>query len=329
MATLRETRDRIRSVNSTKKITKAQELIATSQITKARQRVEAAQPYATELANVVGRVASATSLEHPLLTEKAEPKVAAIMVLTSDRGQCGGFNSNVLKTAGELEQRLKDEGFEIVRFVTGKKGIDYYNFREIPIAGQWTGFSERPEWEVTHNPRHHLIRGYVAGSEGEAKWRPGLNVPDEQPVRGFDQVHVVYTEFVSMLSQKARAQQLLPVQTVVQEEEFDYYPDEQAAAVAQGVEIEPDLTFEPDAETLLEAIMPQYVARVVYSMMLESAASESAARRTAMKNATDNANEIVKDLTRVANQARQAQITNEITEIIGGADALAESGESD
>lgn len=324
MATLRETRDRIRSVNSTKKITKAQELIATSQITKAQQRVAGAAPYASELTEVVGRVAAATSLDHPLFRERENPKRAAVMVVTSDRGMCGGYNHNVLKKAGEVEELLREQGLEVVRFVTGKKGIEFYSFRDMEIAGQWTGFSEKPEWDVTHDARNHLIRGFVAGSEGQAKWREGINAPEGQSVSGFDQVHVIYTEFVSMLSQRPRVQQLLPVKAVFEDEEYE------VSSVTQSTgDVRPDFDFEPDADTLLEALLPQYVSRVLYSIFLESAASESAARRTAMKAATDNAGEIVKDLTRVANQARQAQITNEITEIIGGADALSDSGESD
>ncbi|AWB82100.1 F0F1 ATP synthase subunit gamma [Corynebacterium yudongzhengii] len=324
MATLRETRDRIRSVNSTKKITKAQELIATSRITKAQNRVQAAQPYAHELTDVVARVAAATSMDHPMLNERENPQVAAIMVVTSDRGQCGGYNNNVLKKAAELEEHLKERGLEVVRYVTGAKGIGYYQFRDIEISGSWTGFSENPEWEKTHDARHHLVRGFEAGSEGEAKWRPGLNVPEGETIRGFDEVHVVYTEFQSMLAQVPRVQRLLPVRTVFEDQEFEVTSATQSAG-----EVTADMDFEPDADTLLKALMPQYVSRVLYSIFLEAAASEYAARRTAMKNATDNANDLVQDLTRVANQARQAQITQEITEIIGGAGALADSGESD
>lgn len=324
MATLRETRDRIRSVNSTKKITKAQELIATSRITKATHRVEAAQPYSHELTDVVARVAAATSLDHPMLNERENPQRAAILVVTSDRGQCGGYNNNVLKKARELEEHLRERGLEIARFVTGKKGIDFYDFRDIPVEGAWTGFSENPEWDITHDARHHLIRGFEAGSEGQAKWRPGLNVAEGETAPGFDEVHIVYTEFESMLTQTPRVQRLLPVHAVIDDDEYEVnsYSDIDGEVTA-------GMDFEPDAESLLQALMPQYVSRVLYSIFLEAAASESASRRTAMKNATDNATELVKDLTRVANQARQAQITQEITEIIGGAGALADSGESD
>lgn len=324
MATLRETRDRIRSVNSTKKITKAQELIATSQITRARQRVEAAQPYAEELNDVMSRLAAAASLDHPMLGSRETERVAAILVVTSDRGQCGGYNHNVLKTADELEVHLREQGLEVVRYVTGKKGVANYDFRELEVEGSWTGFSEKPSWDITHDVRHHVVGGFEASSEGEVKWREGINAPQGQAISGFDQVHVVYTEFVSMLTQTPRVQQLLPIQTVYEDEEFEPQTLTQSSGEQSAA-----MDFEPDADTLLEKLLPQYVSRTLYSIFLEAAASESAARRTAMKAATDNANELVKDLTRVANQARQAQITQEITEIIGGAGALADSGESD
>ncbi len=324
MAQLRELKDRIRSVNSTKKITKAQELIATSRITKAQQRVDAATPYAEELKKVMARLAGATSLNHVMLNMREHAPVAAILVVTSDRGMAGGYNNNVLKAAADLEEKLREEGKDVVRYVTGKKGIGYYQFREMDIAGAWTGFSEHPGWEDTHDVRRQMVTGYDAGSEGTVKWRNGLNAPEGQEVHGFDSVHVVYTTFESMLVQKPTVQQLLPVETVYDDHEYE-------VESLTNVEGEPtaDVDFEPDAETLMEELMPKYVSRTLYSIFLEAAASEHAARRNAMKSATDNATDLVRDLTRVANTARQAQITQEITEIIGGAGALADSGESD
>ncbi|MDO5033172.1 F0F1 ATP synthase subunit gamma [Corynebacterium sp.] len=327
MANLRELRDRIRSVNSTKKITKAQELIATSRITKAQARVEASQPYARELSNVLNKLAAHTSLDHPMLRDREDAKVAAILVVSSDRGMCGGYNNNIFKKAAELEALLKQQGYETVRYVTGNKGVGFYKFREADVAGAWTGFSQDPTWESTHDVRRHMIDGFVAGSKGTAKSRPGLTA-EGQPVRGFDQVHVVYTEFESMLTQTARVQQLLPVVPLVSDEEFNM--GESALSDSEPTDqLTPDYDFEPDADTLMDALLPQYVSRMLFAMFLDASASESAARRTAMKSATDNATELVKDLSRVANQARQAQITQEITEIVGGAGALADSAESD
>lgn len=327
MANLRELRDRIRSVNSTKKITKAQELIATSRITKAQAKVDAAAPYAHEMSNMMDRLASASSLEHPMLRHRENGQVAAVLVVSSDRGMCGGYNNNVFKKAAELEGLLRGQGFDVVRYVTGSKGVGYYNFREKEVVGAWTGFSQDPSWEGTHDVRHHLVDGFIAGSEGTTPARQGVNTED-QTVRGFDQVHVVYTEFESMLVQTPRAHQLLPIEPVIKEEEL-HLGDSALEGNPDAQGLSADYEFEPDADTLLSALLPQYVSRILFSMFLEASASESAARRTAMKAATDNANDLVTDLSRVANQARQAQITQEITEIVGGAGALAESAESD
>ena len=326
MANLRELRDRIRSVNSTKKITKAQELIATSRITKAQGRVAAAAPYAEEIQNVLERLASASSLDHPMLREREGGKRAAVLVVSSDRGMAGGYNHNVFKKAAELEKLLTEQGYEVVRYVTGSKGVGYYKFRDDYVAGAWTGFSQDPDWNATHDVRRHLIDGFTATSDGTAKWRDGLNVAEGQEIQGFDQVHVVYTEFVSMLTQKPVVHQLLPVEPVIEDDMFER--GESALSDSKS-DIEPDYEFEPDADTLLEALLPQYISRRLFSIFLEAAAAESASRRNAMKSATDNATELVKDLSRVANAARQAQITQEITEIVGGAGALSGSGESD
>ena len=329
MATLRELRDRIRSVNSTKKITKAQELIATSRITKAQARVEASQPYAAEMTSMMNKLAAASTLEHDMLREREDGNVAAILVVTSDRGMCGGYNNNVFKKAAQLQTLLESKGYEVVRYVTGNKGIGHYKFREDEVVGSWGGFSQDPTWEATHDVRRHLIDGFIAGSNGTTKGRDGLHAQGEGAgVRGFDQVHVVYTEFESMLTQTARAQQLLPVQPVIQDEE--YHLGESALTDSESADdIAAGFEFEPDADTLMEALLPQYVSRILFAMFLEASASESAARRTAMKSATDNATEMVEDLSRVANQARQAQITQEISEIVGGAGALSDSAESD
>ena len=324
MATLRELRDRIRSVNSTKKITKAQEMIATSRINKALARVEEAQPYADEMQEVMERLASATTLEHPMLQPRENVKTAAVLVITSDRGMCGGYNYNVLKRANELEKLLEEKGYEVKRYVAGGKGVDFYQFRGVDIAGQWTGFSQDPSMEATHDMRQHLIEGFQASSEGTAPHRDGVNVAEDEDLFGFDSVHVVHTEFESMLVQEVNVHQLLPIEPVYQDEEVI---DEDFSTTHGDTEARVEC--EPDPEALLESLLPKYVSRILYAMLLEASAAESAARRTAMKAATDNATDLVNDLSRVANQARQAQITQEINEIVGGAGALAGSGESD
>lgn len=326
MANLRELRDRIKSVNSTKKITKAQEMIATSRITKAQARVEASLPYANEIHDVIEKLASASSLDHPMLHERENGNRAAILVVSSDRGMAGGYNYNVFKKTAELRSMLEAKGYETVLYVAGNKGIGYYKFRGENIAGAWSGFSQDPGYLETHDMRHHLIDAFSAGSMGTAPWRAGVIGEEGVDVQGFDQLHVVYTEFESMLTQTAKAHQLLPIEPVVELDEIE---------VGEGMlgtaENEPtsDYEFEPSVDSLLAALLPKYVSRGLYAKLLEAAASESASRRNAMKSATDNATALVKDLSRVANQARQAQITQEITEIVGGAGALAESGESD
>ncbi|WP_273351786.1 F0F1 ATP synthase subunit gamma [Corynebacterium resistens] len=326
MASLRELRTRIKSVNSTKKITKAQELIATSRITKAQARVDAAQPYADEITRVVQRLASASSLDHKMLQEPQNADRAAILVVSSDRGMCGGYNNNVFKKTAELRKRLENEGKEVVLYVSGNKGISYYNFRGEKVAGTWSGYSQDPEYSAIHDLRHHLIECFLAGSGSTVNAREGVNSDQGDQVQGFDEVHIVYTEFESMLSQTAKAHRLLPIETVIEEEKLELGED-MVSDKADHVSAEVD--FEPDPDTLLAALLPAYVSRGIFAAMLESAASESAARRTAMSAATDNATDLVKQLSRVANQARQAQITQEITEIVGGASALADSGESD
>ena len=305
MASLRELRDRIRSVNSTKKITKAQELIATSRITKAQARVAAAKPYAEEMTTVLSELASnAGTLDNPLLTERENPKRAAILVVTSDRGMCGGYNANVLKATRELISLLREEGKEAVLFVMGRKGVGFFNFRGQEIADSWTGFSEAPKYTDASTATEFLVNLFVAGSGTEVE-RPG----GDGTLEGVDELHLVYTRFQSMLSQVPEVRRVAPL--VVSEDDSE---DEKPSR---------NYTFEPNADTLLDALLPKYVATRVYAALLDSAASESAARRTAMKAATDNAEELAKTLSREANQLRQAQITQEISEIVGGSSALA------
>ncbi|WP_338886015.1 F0F1 ATP synthase subunit gamma [Rhodococcus sovatensis] len=324
MASILELRSRIKSVNSTKKITKAQELIATSRITKAQARVAASKPYAEEITKVLSALASASgSLDHPLLNERAEPKRAAVLVVTSDRGMCGGYNSNVLKEAEELFQLLRKEGKDPVIYVLGAKGLGYYTFRERDVKGAWTGFSQEPGYADAAKASRHLVELFMAGSGSEVDAPNG-----EGTIEGVDELHIVYTRFVSMLTQKPEVRRMAPLEISYTDEEIqmgaDALTDSPSAADAQA-----QYDFEPEAGTLLSALLPKYISTRIYSSLLDAAASESAARRTAMKAATDNANELVENLSRQANQARQAQITQEISEIVGGANALADSAGSD
>jgi len=323
MASILELRSRIKSVNSTKKITKAQELIATSRITKAQARVAASKPYAEEITKVLSALASASSsLDHPLLNERTEPKRAAVLVVTSDRGMCGGYNSNVLKETEELFQLLRSEGKDPVIYVLGAKGLGYYTFRERDVKGAWTGFSQEPGYADAAKASRHLVELFMAGSGTEVDAPNG-----EGTVEGVDELHIVYTRFVSMLTQKPEVRRMAPLEISYTDEEYQMGAD--ALSDSPTADIQAQYEFEPEAGTLLSALLPKYISTRIYASLLDAAASESAARRTAMKAATDNANELVETLSRQANQARQAQITQEISEIVGGANALADSAGSD
>ena len=306
-AQLRVYRRRIRTVQQTKQITKAMELVATSRIAKAQQRVQAAQPYANEITRALTALASNSNTDHPLLVERPEPRRAAVLVVTSDRGLAGAYSSNALRTAGELSALLREEGKEPVLYVIGRKGVGYYRFRGREMAGQWTGFSEQPRFENAREVGHALITAFLAGADDTAEG------PGGDALHGVDEIHLVYTEFRSMITQVPVAKRIAPL--VVEESEEE--PPEGYL---------PAYEFEPEPEDLLDALLPKYINTRIYAALLESAASESASRRRAMKAATDNAEELVKNLTREANQARQAEITQEISEIVGGANALADAG---
>ena len=306
-AQIRVLRRRIRSAKSLKKITKAQELIATSRISKAQARVQAARPYTDELTQVLSTLAGEAALDHPLLVERANPRRAGVLVVSSDRGLCGGYNANALRTAEELFEKLRSEGKTPVVYAIGRKAVNYYRFRQRALADSWTGFSEQPSYENAVTVADTLVTAFLAGSTDEDE---SLDTDDG----GVDELHIVYTQFISMLNLRAEARRIAPL-------EVEY----------EGEAGEPttEYEFEPGADELFGALLPRYLASRVYSALLESAASESAARRRAMKAATDNADELIKGLTLDANRARQAQITQEISEIVGGVDALAATGSDD
>lgn len=306
-ATLRELRGRIRSAGSIKKITKAQELIATSRIAKAQARVDAARPYSTEITDMLTELASASALDHPLLVPRDNPKRAAVLVVSSDRGLCGGYNANVLRRAEELFSLLRDEGKDPVLYVVGRKALGYYSFRQRDVVESWTGFSERPTYENAKEIADTLVDAFMSGADDEG------DDGGADGILGVDEIHVVSTEFRSMLSQTAAALRIAPM--VV-----EYVGDEEPEDGPRTL-----FSFEPSAETLFDALLPRYIATRVYAALLEAAASESASRRRAMKSATDNADDLIKALTLAANRERQAQITQEISEIVGGANALADA----
>jgi F-type H+-transporting ATPase subunit gamma len=322
--TLRALRRRIRSTRSTKKIFSAQELIAGARIVKAQARVEASKPYAREITRVLSALASSASLDHPLLTERQNPQRAAVLVITSDRGFAGSYNVNVLRRTEELLSLLRQEGKEPVLYVVGRKGETYYSFRDREMADTFTGFSEQPHYENAQEVGSELIDVFTAGEDDE---EGGSGADD---ILGVDELHIVYTEFRSLLSQVPVAKRMAPLE-VEEVEEFDYERDdrEHGAASENDSGVPTSYEFEPSAEGLLDALLPKYITTRIYAAMLESAASESASRRRAMKSASDNAEELAKNLARQANQARQAEITQEISEIVGGSDALVSAGAND
>ena len=303
---LREYRARIKSTESMKKITRAMELIAASRIIKAQQRAQAAAPYARELTRAVSAVATYSNVDHPLTTEPENSERAAILIVTSDRGLAGAYSSSVLKEAERLAEKLRGEGKEVSTYVSGRKGVNYLHFRRRPMVQAWTGHSDQPTYEIAREIGSALIDAFLAGDEENE-----IELPEgAQPV---DEVHVVYTRFRSMLSQEPTAVRLLPLEVVEGEER----PEDN--------EVLPLYEFEPSAHEVLDALLPRYVQSRVYFALLQAAASELAARQRAMKSSTDNAEELIKKYTRIANQARQAGITQEISEIVGGVNALADA----
>ncbi|MEU0655851.1 F0F1 ATP synthase subunit gamma [Streptomyces albogriseolus] len=297
-AQLRVYKRRIRSVTATKKITKAMEMIAASRVVKAQRKVAASTPYAQELTRAVTAVGTGSNTTHPLTTEADNPTRAAVLLLTSDRGLAGAFNANAIKAAEQLTERLEGEGKRVDTYIVGRRGVAHYNFRERTIAETFTGFTDEPSYADAKKVAAPLIEA----------------IQSETADGGVDELHIVYTEFVSMMTQTAVGSRLLPLRL-----------EEAAAETAGKGEILPLYDFEPSAEDVLDALLPRYVESRIYNALLQSAASKHAATRRAMKSATDNAGELINTLSRLANAARQAEITQEISEIVGGASALADA----
>ncbi|MFJ5711056.1 MULTISPECIES: F0F1 ATP synthase subunit gamma [unclassified Streptomyces] len=297
-AQLRVYKRRIKSVTATKKITKAMEMIAASRVVKAQRKVQSSTPYATELTRAVTAVATGANDKHPLTTEAENPTRAAVLLLSSDRGLAGAFNSNAIKAAEQLIKRLEGEGKAVDIYVVGRRGIAHFNFRERKLADTWAGFTDEPTYADAKKIGQPLIEAIEkATAEG-----------------GVDELHIVYTEFVSMMTQTAVEARLLPLSL-----------DEVAKEAGETDTLRPLYDFEPSAEDVLDALLPRYVESRIYNALLQSSASKHAATRRAMKSATDNAGELITSLTRLANAARQAEITQEISEIVGGSAALADA----
>lgn len=296
-AQIREYRQRIRSVSATKKITRAMELMAASRVVKAQQAVRESTPYARALTRAVSAVATFSDEDHPLTTEKEDVAEAAVLIIAADRGLAGGYNANVLKESERLIARLvEEEGKEVRAYLVGRRAVNFYTFRKRDFVAEWTGFTEKPAFEDARRIGERIIADFT----------------DPDPA-SIDEVHVVFTRFVSMVTQEPQVIRLLPLEVV----EGTEPPAEE--------DLLPLYEFEPGAVDVLDALLPKYVNSRLFNCLLQSAASELAARQRAMKSATDNAEELIKKYTRLANQARQAEITQEISEIVGGASALVES----
>lgn len=298
-AQLRVYRRRIKSVQSTKKITKAMELIASSRIVKAQQRVDASLPYTQELLRAISAAASHGNSKGALVSEVENRKRAAVILITADRGLAGAYSSAIIKEGEGLNALLKEEGVTPEHFLVGRKSVGYYKFRERKIANSWTGFTDQPTYEHAKE---------IAAAVTEA-----FNKPTAEG--GVDEIHLVYTHFVNMAVQEVRVRRILPVEVIE--------VSKAEASEKLDTKVFPLYDFEPSPEAVLEALLPRYVENMIYTALLLAAASEHAARRRAMKSASDNAEELIRTLARQANQARQAEITQEISEIVGGADALA------
>lgn len=293
-AQLRVYRQKIRSAQTTKKITRAMELISASRIQKAQARMAASTPYARAVTRAVSAVATYSNVDHVLTTEREQPKRAAVVIFTSDRGLAGAFSSQVIREAAELRTRLEGEGKEVTHYLVGRKAVQYFAFRRRAAAKEWTGGTDQPQFETAKDIADTLVEAFLAGGESNA---------------GVDEIHIVYNRFVNLVSQTPEIVRVLPLEIVDGVDE----PDS---------EVLPLYEFEPEADSVLDALLPVYIESRIFNAMLQSAASEHAARQKAMKSASDNADKLILDYTRLANNARQAEITQQISEIVGGADAL-------
>ncbi|MBX9718229.1 MAG: F0F1 ATP synthase subunit gamma [Microbacteriaceae bacterium] len=293
-AQLRVYRQKIRSAQTTKKITRAMELISASRIQKAQARMSASGPYARAVTRAVSAVATYSNVDHVLTTERENPTRAAVVVFTSDRGLAGAFSSQAIREANELRTRLEGEGREVVNYLIGRKAVSYFAFRRRPVEQAWTGNTDQPEFATAKEIADTLVEAFVrGGTDG-----------------GVDEIHIVYNRFVSLVTQTPEIVRVLPLEVVDGVDE------------PGATDVLPLYEFEPEVDRVLDALLPVYIESRIFNAMLQSAASEHAARQKAMKSASDNADKLITDYTRLANNARQAEITQQISEIVGGADAL-------
>ena len=300
-AQLRVYRQKIKSAQTTKKITRAMELISASRIYKAQQRLAAANPYARAITRAVSAVATFSNIDHPLTTERAQIRRAAVVVFTSDRGLAGAFSSNVLKETDQLTQLLKDQGKEVVYYLVGRKAVGFFSFRKRAALKSWMGGTDLPVFTTAEEIAKQVVEAYNAGFENG----------------GVDEIHLVYNKFISMISQEPQVVRLLPLEVV------------EGVETPNKDEVFPLYEFEPDVNKVLDALLPVYIESRIFNAMLQSAAAEHAARQKAMKSATENADKLIRNYTRLSNSARQSEITQQISEIVGGADALVDTSDKE
>ena len=288
-------KQRIKSTQSLKKMFRAQELIAASRIGRARDRVALASPYSRAITRAVSAVATHSDVTHPFLAQRTDTNRVALLLIASDRGMAGAYSATVLRETERQIEKLQAEGREVDLYVSGRRAVSYFSFRQRELAGQWIGQSDAPQYETALEIADALLERFRApADEG-----------------GVAEVHVVFTQFVNMVTQRPRVIRLLPLEVV-----------EGVAPAGDGGPL-PLYDFEPDPETVLDALLPRYFRARIFASLLQAAASELAARQRAMHTATDNAEDLIRTYTRLANQARQGEITQEISEIVSGADALA------
>jgi F-type H+-transporting ATPase subunit gamma len=292
-AQLRVYRQKIKSAKTTKKITRAMELISASRIQKAQQRVAASNPYTRAVTRAVSAVSSHSDIDHPLTRQVENPTKAAVVIFTSDRGLAGAFSSGAIKEAEALSKRLTDAGLTVNYYLVGRKAVNYFKFRQRPFVREWQGGTDQPQFEIA--------------KEIAAEITNAFNTPTEHG--GVDEIYLVGNRFVSMMIQDPVTVRLLPLEVVEEES-------------TEAADVFPLYEFEPEPEQVLDSLLPVYIENRIFNAMLQSAAAEHAARQKAMKSATDNADKLILNYTRLANQARQAEITQQISEIVGGADAL-------
>ncbi len=300
-AQLRVYRQKIKSAQTTKKITRAMELISASRIYKAQQRLAAANPYSRAVTRAVSAVATFSNIEHPLTTERAQVRRAAVVVFTSDRGLAGAFSSNVLKETDQLTQLLKDQGKDVVYYLVGRKSVGFFSFRKRAAIKSWTGGTDLPVFTTAEDIAKAVVESYNLGFDNG----------------GVDEIHLVFNKFISMISQEPQVVRLLPLEVV------------EGVETPSSDEVFPLYEFEPDVNKVLDALLPVYIESRIYNAMLQSAAAEHAARQKAMKSATENADKLIRNYTRLSNSARQSEITQQISEIVGGADALVDTSDKE